>query len=215
MSGVDIGNRNGDLLAMFARLPRAGFINVVAIENADSKLLSLMTRNAKYWIGHLSLEPHPEGGWYRLAYRADLLLPKQSLGEQFKGFRAASTAIYFLLERDDFSAFHRLQSDELWHHYAGDPVLIHVIDPDSNCSQIKLGSDPEAGQTFQAAVKAGCWFASHLEDAVHDKQEDAFALVGCTVAPGFDFEDFELAKRDELGQIYPQHKKLIDRFTRR
>jgi uncharacterized protein len=215
MSGVDIGNRNGDLLATFARLSGARLINGVAIENTDGKPLSLMARNAKYWIEHLSLEPHPEGGWYRQAYRADLLLPKQILAEQFTGFRAASTAIYFLLERDDFSAFHRLLSDELWHHYAGGPVLVHVIDPDSNYSQIKLGSDPEAGQTFQAAVKAGCWFASHLEDAVHDKQEDAFALVGCTVAPGFDFEDFELAKRDELRQIYPQHQKLIDRFTRR
>ena len=173
-----------------------------------------MTRNAKYWIQHLSLEPHPEGGWYRQTYRAELLLAKQALPEQFQGSRAASTAIYFLLGHDDFSAFHRLQSDELWHFYAGGAVLVHVIDPQGIYSQIRLGSDPEAGQRFQAAVKAGCWFASHLEEAVENK-DDAFALVGCTVAPGFDFEDFELAKRTELGQIYPQHRELIDRWTRR
>jgi predicted cupin superfamily sugar epimerase len=173
-----------------------------------------MTRGAKYWIQHLSLEPHPEGGWYRQTYRADLRLAKQELPERFQGSRAASTAIYFLLERDDFSAFHRLQSDELWHFYAGGGVLVHVIDPEGNYSQIKLGSDPEAGQTFQAVVKAGCWFASHLGEAV-DNKDEAFVLVGCTVAPGFDFEDFELAKRDELGQVYPQHHDLIDRWTRR
>ena len=173
-----------------------------------------MIRNAQYWIDHLGLESHPEGGWYRQSYRADLLLPEQILPEKFKGTRAASTAIYFLLGSDDFSAFHRLQSDELWHHYAGDPVRVHVIDAEGNYSQITLGSDPEAGQTFQAAVKAGCWFASDLEEAFHEKREDTFALVGCTVAPGFDFEDFELAKRDELGQLYPQHRQLVDRLTR-
>jgi predicted cupin superfamily sugar epimerase len=187
----------------------------VAIENAAGKLLYVVIRNASYWIEHLRLEPHPEGGWYRQTYRADLLLPKQALPEKFKGSRAASTAIYFLLERDDFSAFHRLQSDELWHHYAGDPVLVHIIDPEGHYSQIKLGSDPESRQTFQGAVKAGSWFASHLEEAVQDKHEDPFALVGCTVAPGFDFEDFELAKRDELVRNYPQHQKLINRLTRR
>ncbi len=174
-----------------------------------------MIRNGKYWIKNLALEPHPEGGWYRQTYRADLLLPEQDLPGRFKGSRAVSTAIYFLLERGNFSAFHRLQSDELWHHYTGEPVLVHVIDPEGNYSSLTLGSNHEAKQTFQATVKAGCWFASHVGEAVDYRQEQGFALVGCTVAPGFDFEDFELAKRDELGRVYPQHRQLIDRLTRK
>jgi predicted cupin superfamily sugar epimerase len=174
-----------------------------------------MTRNAEYWIRHLALEPHPEGGYYRQTYRAELLLPKQVLPVQFKAARAASTAIYFLLERGDFSAFHRLQSDELWHFYVGGSVAVHVIDPPGGYSLITLGNDPEAGNRFQAVVKAGCWFASHLIETDREKDDESFALVGCTVAPGFDFADFELAKRQELGRMYPEHRVLIDRWTRR
>ena len=119
-----------------------------------------------------------------------------------------STAIYFLLEGKDFSAFHRLRSDELWHFYAGGSLVVHVIEENGPYSEIQLGSDPEAAEVLQAAVKAGCWFASRLKDS------QSFALVGCTVAPGFDFEDFELAKRDELVTRYPEHRQLIHRLTR-
>jgi predicted cupin superfamily sugar epimerase len=167
-----------------------------------------MTKDARYWIATLSLEPHPEGGFYRQTYKADLVLAQNSLPKHFTGPRAASTAIYFLLEGTNFSAFHRLRSDELWHFYIGAPVLVHVIAEDGQLSEIMLGSDPEAGEVLQAVVKAGNWFASHVKD------QESFALVGCTVAPAFDFADFELARREELLRSYPQHRELIERLTR-
>ncbi len=166
------------------------------------------SEGARYWIEKLSLEPHPEGGYFRVTYAAELALSKESLPSQYKGSRPASTAIYFLLDSENFSAFHRIQSDELWHFYAGDPLVVHVIDQSGKLSEILLGSDVEAGQVFQSSVKAGCWFASEL------KPGGSFGLVGCTVAPGFDFDDFELGKQEDLQQIYPQHKKLIEKLTR-
>jgi len=167
-----------------------------------------MTKNAKYWIKKLRLEPHPEGGFYRQTYKADQVLPREALPPTFTGPRVVSTAIYFLLEGKSFSAFHRLRSDELWHFYTGAPVLVHVIGESGEYSKILLGSDPDAGEQLQAVVKAGRWFASHVKDG------KSFALVGCTVAPGFDFEDFELAKREELTRHYPQHRELIEKLTR-
>ena len=113
-----------------------------------------------------------------------------------------------MLEGENFSAFHRLLSDELWHFYTGTPLLVHVIDPDGRYSEIQLGSDLEAGQIWQAVVKAGCWFASCVRDP------KSFALVGCTVAPGFEFEDFEMGEREGLTRLFPQHRDLIERFTR-
>jgi uncharacterized protein len=169
-----------------------------------------MTKDAGYWIQKLELQPHPEGGFYRQTYRADLLLSKESL-PSFKGPRPAATAIYFLLDEKNFSAFHRLQSDELWHFYLGASLIVHVIEGKGIYSKIQLGGDPEAGEALQAVVKAGCWFASEVEAKV----DDSFALVGCTVAPGFDFEDFELANYEHLVQSYPQHSKIIGKLTRR
>jgi uncharacterized protein len=135
--------------------------------------------------------------------------------------RAASTAIYFLLEGENFSAFHRLLSDEGWHFYAGSPLVVHVIDAVGEYSSILLGKDADAGQVFQAVVKRGCWFASEMarDSHVSQKQRDmghpaSWALVGCTVAPGFEFEDFELAKREELSRKFPRHAELIARLTR-
>ena len=163
---------------------------------------------AQHWIDRLHLQPHPEGGLYRQTYRASLTLPHSAL-PGYGGDRAASTAIYFLLAGDQFSAFHRLRSDELWHFYAGSGLVVHVIEPGGNYSELLLGSDHAAsGEQFQAVVPAGCWFGSSL------RHPDTFALVGCTVAPGFDFADFEMAKRDELAAHYPQHRAIIERLTR-
>jgi uncharacterized protein len=167
-----------------------------------------MPKDSKYWIQKLQLEPHPEGGFYRQTYKAALVLPRLALPPEFSGPRASCTAIYFLLDGEGFSAFHRLRSDELWHFYVGAPLALHVIGESGHCSKLLLGSDPEAGQVLQVTVKAGCWFASHVADW------KSFALVGCTVAPGFDFEDFELAKRAELTAKYPQHRPLIEKLTR-
>jgi uncharacterized protein len=166
-----------------------------------------MPKDAQYWIEKLALTPHPEGGYFRQTYRSDLTIAKAAL-PNFPGPRSTSTAIYFLLDGENFSAFHRIRSDELWHFYAGTTLNIHVIDPNGNYSQILLGQNHDHGENFQALVKAGCWFASRVQDP------KSFALVGCTVAPGFDFEDFELAKRLDLSQRFPQHKSLIEKLTR-
>jgi predicted cupin superfamily sugar epimerase len=167
-----------------------------------------LDQNAQYWIDLLGLSPHPEGGYYRVTYKADLTIVQDALSSAFHGDRSASTAIYFLLAGSDSSAFHRIASDELWHFYAGSALIVYVIDPEGNYSELHLGGAFEAGEVFQAVVKAGCWFASRLKDAA------GFALVGCTVAPGFDFADFELAARSELIGAYPKHRKLIEELTR-
>jgi uncharacterized protein len=167
-----------------------------------------LEKDAVYWIDKLKLEPHPEGGFYHQTYRADLILPKDALPPQFTGSRAASTAIYFLLDGENFSAFHRLRSDELWHFYIGAPLVVHMIDANGAYSEISLGNNLEAGEVLQAVVKAGCWFASRVRDG------KSCALVGCTVSPGFDFADFELAKREALVRCYPQHRKVIEGLTR-
>jgi uncharacterized protein len=165
-----------------------------------------LNRGAPYWIDHLDLGPHPEGGYYRATYKSDLLVAHSALPAAFRGDRSASTAIYFLLEGRDFSAFHRIASDEVWHFYAGSALVVYVIDPDGKYSELYLGRG--SGEVFQAVVKAGCWFASRLRDAA------GFALVGCTVAPGFEFADFELAKRSDLIARYPAHQMLIEELTR-
>jgi uncharacterized protein len=167
-----------------------------------------MTKLANYWIDKLGLVAHPEGGYYRESYRSGLAIAREALPPQYTGPRLASTAIYFLLEGENFSAFHRLRSDELWHFYAGGSFVVHVIDKEGRYSEISVGNDPDAGERLQAVVKAGCWFASRT------RNPESFALAGCTVAPGFDFEDFELGKRSELTRLYPQHRELIEELTR-
>jgi len=169
-----------------------------------------LVSDAKYWIEKLGLHPHPEGGFYRVGYTSPLAFAPKG----FAGPRPVSTAIYFLLSNQGdagagcFSAFHRLKSDEMWHFYAGGPLAVHGIAEDGQYFRLLLGSDAEAGQRFQAVVPAGCWFASEPLLA------HSFALVGCTVSPGFDFADFELARRDELSAQFPMLLELIGRFTR-
>ena len=167
-----------------------------------------MDKDAQYWINHLGLSPHPEGGYYRATYKSDLTVARSALPSSFQGDRSASTAIYFLLDEGNFSAFHRIASDEVWHFYAGSSLVVCVIDPNGNYSELHLGNGSDEGEVFQAVVKAGCWFASRVKDAA------GFALVGCTVAPGFEFADFELAVRSELIRSFPAHQKLIEELTR-
>lgn len=162
---------------------------------------------AQHWIDRLHLQPHPEGGFFRETYRAALKLPHAALPGH-GGDRSASTAIYFLLAGDQFSAFHRIRSDELWHFYAGSGLIVHVIEPGGNYHELLLGSNADHGEQFQAVVPAGCWFGSSL------RQSDTYALVGCTVAPGFDFADFEIAGREALAAQFPQHRSIIARLTR-
>ncbi len=171
----------------------------------DSEMSS---HDAKYWIDRLQLEPHPEGGYFRQTYKSKLIIERSGLPPYFDGARAASTAIYFLLEGKNFSAFHRLHSDEMWHFYSGCPVAVHVISLEGKYSKILLGNNPDEGEVFQAVVPAGCWFASHVADW------KSWALVGCTVAPGFEFADFEMGKREELVVKYPQQRDVVERLTR-
>ncbi|MCS7057700.1 MAG: cupin domain-containing protein [Meiothermus sp.] len=165
-------------------------------------------RSASFWIERLELIRHPEGGYYRQTYRAAEELDGTALPARYGGSRPFSTAIYYLLEHPDFSAFHRLQSDEVWHFYLGAPLTLWLISPSGELKVFSLGPDPTRGQQFQAVVPAGHWFAASLEEP------RSFALVGCTVAPGFDFADLELAERHALIGRFPQHRALIERLTR-
>lgn len=163
---------------------------------------------ADYWIHQLQLTEHVEGGAFREVYRSPLLVAAPALPGTFGAGRNICTSIYFLLKDDQFSAFHRIKSDELWHFYYGDPLIVYEIDNRGKLTEHLLGNDPVQGQQFQCAVKAGSWFASRV------KAGGAYALAGCTVAPGFDFADFELAEREALAKEYPHHAKLIGELTR-
>ena len=153
----------------------------------------------------LDLQPHPEGGFYKETYRSK---GKIKLGGELdiKDERNYSTAIYFLLVQDSFSAWHRIKQDEAWHFYEGSPVRVHSISPKGEYWYFDLGLDFNLGQEPQYIVPGGSWFASETLGA--------YSLVGCTVAPGFDFKDFELANRKELSQLFPAHQPLIQKFTR-
>jgi predicted cupin superfamily sugar epimerase len=159
-------------------------------------------------IQKYNLEPHPEGGWYKQTYKSNEEIPADALPERFGASRAFSTAIYFLLEKGNFSAFHRIKSDECWHFYAGDTLLIYIIEQTGELKIISLGSNYEKGQSFQYVVPADCWFASCPASG------SEYCFVGCTVSPGFEFEDFELADATELSVMYPQHKSIIIELCR-
>ena len=165
-------------------------------------------KSAQYWIDQLKLTKHPEGGYFREVYQSTENIPLRGLPSRYSDVRAFATHIYFLITYEGFSAFHRLQTDEIWHFYTGSPCKIHMIAQDGSYSSQKLGQNPEAGEHFQAVVAAGYWFA------VNVKTPGEFALMGCTMAPGFDFDDFVLAERKELVSAFPRHTALIESLTR-
>lgn len=165
-------------------------------------------RDAADWIERLRLEPHPEGGYFRETYRSPVVIDRSDLADLDDGPRSVATSIYFLLTSENFSALHRLRSDEIWNFHAGNSLTVHVIHPDGRYQALRVGLEPETGATPQAVVPAGCWFGSTVEEPA------GYALVGCTVAPGFDFADFELADRADLLKQYPRHADLIRRLTR-
>jgi uncharacterized protein len=162
---------------------------------------------ANYWVEKYQMQPHPEGGYFVETYRSDETIAKAALPARFSGDRCLSTGIYFLLENHHFSALHRIQSDEMWHFYAGGPLNVYVIHLNGNLEIIKLGNNPDNGEVFQAVVPAGVWFGSK------PASESVYSLVGCTVAPGFDFADFEMAERGGLLTTYPQHEDIIRLLT--
>jgi predicted cupin superfamily sugar epimerase len=162
---------------------------------------------ADYYIQKLKLTSHVEGGAFKETYRSRMLISKKHLSEDFAGDRNVSTAIYFLLKHGQFSALHKIASDELWHFYDGDALCIYEITMDGELKKHFLGKDLENGESFQILIKAGSWFGSRCE------VENGFSLVGCTVAPGFDFNDFMLANRFELQAAYSQYTALIKELT--
>lgn len=163
---------------------------------------------ASFWIEHLQLTSHIEGGAFREIYRAPLQLPQSVLTPEHGGDRSAATSIYFLLQQGDFSAFHRIASDELWHFYDGHSLCIYEITPEGELKRHLLGRNPDKGEALQVLIPAGSWFGSRVEEP------EGFALCGCIVSPGFDFADFELADRSKLQEMYPQHASLIAEMTR-
>ncbi|HXS37078.1 MAG TPA: cupin domain-containing protein [Flavipsychrobacter sp.] len=168
----------------------------------------LPIHSAHFWKEKLKLTKHIEGGSFKEVYRSQLQIAKSALTAQHQGDRSASTSIYFLLEHGEFSAFHRIASDELWHFYDGSCLSIYEINPDGLLTKHFLGRDIEGGEQLQVVISAGCWFASRVEEP------DSYSLCGCTVAPGFDYADFELANRKNLQQQFPQHSSLIEKLTR-
>jgi len=155
-------------------------------------------------IALLSLMPHPEGGHFKETYRSQNSVSRPGDGVS----RSASTAIYYLLRARERSTWHRIQSDELWHFYDGMPIRIYVLEPNEGLSVLKLGNPlRHEGAQFQALVPAGRWFAAECE------QPEGYSLVGCTVAPGFEFAEFEIGDKSILKRQWPAHEALIERLA--
>lgn len=155
-------------------------------------------------VEKLKLSAHPEGGYFKETYRSFGKISEACLPASFLGDRNYSTAIYYLLTSETFSAFHRIHQDETWHFYEGTPITIHEISPDGNYTKTLVG----AAMNYQYTVLAGAWFGATVDTP------NSYSLVGCTVAPGFDFTDFELGKRAVLIAEFPQHKEIINLLTR-
>lgn len=163
--------------------------------------------DTNYWIKKLNLDKHPEGGYFKEVYRADELIKKEHLPERYSGDRNYSTSIYFLITSESFSAFHKIKSDETWHFYYGSPLSLHIIDKKGKYCRIKIGNNPDKGEVFQYTVSCGEWFAASVDE------KDSYSLLGCTVAPGFHFDDFELGKTTEMIKEFSEHASVINKFT--
>lgn len=164
-----------------------------------------MNEKARNYIQKLELKKHPEGGYFREIYRAAEMIYVDVPDKRLR--RNYSTSIYFLLDGKHISKFHKIKSDELWHFYDGSSIIISIIDGKGKPSQITLGNKIDQGELFQTVIKKNNWFAAELIN------KKSFALVGCTVSPGFDFSDFEFGDKDKLISQYPKLKDLINRLT--
>lgn len=155
-------------------------------------------------ISLLSLMPHPEGGHFKETYRSE---HRVNRGED-EVSRSASTAIYYLLRGNERSTWHRIRSDEMWHFYDGAPLRIYILEPGGGLSVLRLANPlRHEGTNFQALVPAGRWFAAECEEP------EGYSLVGCTVAPGFEFDEFEIGDESLLGKDWPEHSELIARLA--
>ena len=161
-----------------------------------------MSPEARLRIRELGLAAHPEGGWFREVFRSPERVARAALPERFAGERSLATSILYLLAAGERSCFHRLRADELWCHHAGGAVHLHLLER-SGSRRLVVGAE-----TPQVTVPHGTWFAAEPEPGA------AFALAGCFVSPGFEYEDFELAERDRLFAEFPRERSLVTRFTR-
>jgi uncharacterized protein len=153
-----------------------------------------------------------EGGFYRENYRSNFFTThtssrKNKIKVTQDRMRSTVTLIYYLLDGGHFSAFHRLKSDEIWHFYKGSSVTINVIDNDGHLTDIRLGHNIDLGEQCHVVIRAGLWFGARVDDS------RSFALIGCTVTPGFDYKDFELGTRRKLVRMFPEHKATILSLT--
>ena len=164
-------------------------------------------KKAEEWVKQLALVVHPEGGFFKETYRSTEMISKRELPDRFSGSRNFSTAIFFLLRSQDRSLFHRIKSDELWHFHEGSTLTIYILN-EMGLTMEKLGPHSESGDSFQIAIPANCWFGAIVDEP------DSFTLSGCTVSPGFDFNDFDLAERQSLLKEYPDHAAIITRLTK-
>jgi len=177
--------------------------------------------DAEFIIKKLELEKHiHEGGYFKESYRSPDMISnnkfhnkkhEHKISEEKtypEKIRPASTLIYYLLVVTQYSAIHKVKSDEIWHFYLGSPVTIHIINEERISQRVHLGNNLENDENLHYVVTKDTWFCAEINN------KTSFALMGCTVSPGFDFDDFELGNRDKLLLQYPQHKDLIGRFTK-
>lgn len=163
--------------------------------------------DAKEIINHFNLKEHPEGGYYNEVYRSKDKIESRNLDDVFIGDRNYCTSIYFLLTADKFSAFHKINQDEIWHFYEGTSLKLHLISPDAVYSYIMIGKDFKKGEVFQFTVPAQYYFAAEV------LEKKSFSFVGCTVSPGFDFRDFTLPSCKTMLAEFPEHHEVIKRLT--
>jgi uncharacterized protein len=172
-------------------------------------------------IERFGLVPHPEGGYYRESHRDSMRVARimdspKCVGPMDESSWSASTCIYYMLCDGAYSAWHRIRSDEIWHFYAGDPLDIHVLDAAGELASYRLGNALALDDAaFQVVVPAGCWFAAECSPLAAEADAVGFSLVGCTVAPGFEFSEFELADVDVLAAGNPRYAEVIGRLAPR
>jgi predicted cupin superfamily sugar epimerase len=164
-----------------------------------------LNKDATYWINKLNLKEHPEGGYFVETVVSD----KTITSPEYDGTRSAFTAIYYLLVGEQFSSFHTMRSEELWHFCAGSTLTLHIIETDGELHEIRLGPNVDNGEKFQTAVKSGSWFAASVDDTT------SYSLVGCIASPGFDYQDWRLGDAEALTKLYPRHKSTIEKYTRK
>lgn len=165
--------------------------------------MNINLTQADYWINHLRLKPHPEGGYYNEVFRSEQQVTRKGESQ----LKNSCTSIHYLLQNSDFSSFHKLQSDEIWYFHAGSPLHIHILGPDGQYERKELSIN-ETG-SLSVIIEAGAWFAAEIPSRL------GFSLASCVVAPGFEFSEFELGEKEKLTGMYSAQAELIDRLCLR